>query len=300
MNQADLAQLAGTSRESVSRFLATLERAGVVHGGTRAGHRGRAAPPARLHILAVPAPDRRRRVRVPARAAWSSASFAGAASATSGCSRRWPRSPGSASCPSAMRGAAPMTTRPCRSAHDQTISQPWIVAAICQALELTGRERVLEVGTGSGYSAAVLARLAREVITVERMPELAEPAPGPPSPRSASPTSRWSSATAAPACPTARRSTRSPSHASRPGTAARRSSRPARARRPPGGSDRRTPCRHAHGVPPSRRDGGPRHRRGPEREVIGPCRFVPLIGAEGFPSSDFRTPLGWRYPQAGR
>lgn len=54
----------------------------------------------------------------------------------------------------------------------QTISQPWIVAAICQALELTGSERVLEVGTGSGYSAAVLARLAAEVISVERHEQL--------------------------------------------------------------------------------------------------------------------------------
>jgi protein-L-isoaspartate(D-aspartate) O-methyltransferase len=50
----------------------------------------------------------------------------------------------------------------------QTISQPWIVAAICQALELRGEEVVLEVGTGSGYSAAVLARLAAEVVSVER------------------------------------------------------------------------------------------------------------------------------------
>src|SRR5215213_8034816 len=50
----------------------------------------------------------------------------------------------------------------------QTISQPWVVAAICQALALRGDERVLEVGTGSGYSAAVLARLAAEVIGVER------------------------------------------------------------------------------------------------------------------------------------
>jgi protein-L-isoaspartate(D-aspartate) O-methyltransferase len=55
----------------------------------------------------------------------------------------------------------------------QTISQPWIVAAICQALELGGNERVLEVGTGSGYSAAVLSKLAKEVITVERHPDLA-------------------------------------------------------------------------------------------------------------------------------
>jgi protein-L-isoaspartate(D-aspartate) O-methyltransferase len=55
----------------------------------------------------------------------------------------------------------------------QTISQPWIVAAICQALALGGAERVLEVGTGSGYSAAVLARLAAEVIGVERHRSLA-------------------------------------------------------------------------------------------------------------------------------
>jgi len=55
----------------------------------------------------------------------------------------------------------------------QTISQPWIVAAICQALELDGAERVLEVGSGSGYSAAVLARLAGAVIGIERRESLA-------------------------------------------------------------------------------------------------------------------------------
>jgi protein-L-isoaspartate(D-aspartate) O-methyltransferase len=53
-------------------------------------------------------------------------------------------------------------------AVEQTISQPWIVAAICQALELEGSELVLEVGTGSGYSAAVLARLAAHVVSIER------------------------------------------------------------------------------------------------------------------------------------
>jgi protein-L-isoaspartate(D-aspartate) O-methyltransferase len=58
----------------------------------------------------------------------------------------------------------------------QTISQPWIVAAICEGLELSGTERVLEVGTGSGYSACVLARLAAEVISIERHRELAEQA----------------------------------------------------------------------------------------------------------------------------
>jgi protein-L-isoaspartate(D-aspartate) O-methyltransferase len=60
--------------------------------------------------------------------------------------------------------------------HGQTISQPWIVAAIAEALALTGTEKVLEIGTGSGYSAAVVALLAREVFTIERIPELARSA----------------------------------------------------------------------------------------------------------------------------
>jgi protein-L-isoaspartate(D-aspartate) O-methyltransferase len=60
--------------------------------------------------------------------------------------------------------------------HEQTISQPWVVAAICQAMQLQGGENVLEIGTGSGYSAAVLARLAGRVVSVERVPELAETA----------------------------------------------------------------------------------------------------------------------------
>ena len=56
----------------------------------------------------------------------------------------------------------------------QTISQPYMVARICEALSLTGVERVLDVGTGSGYQAAVLAELAAEVDTIERIPGLAE------------------------------------------------------------------------------------------------------------------------------
>ena len=60
--------------------------------------------------------------------------------------------------------------------HGQTISQPFMVATICAALELDGPERVLDVGTGSGYQAAVLAELATEVVTVERVPELAREA----------------------------------------------------------------------------------------------------------------------------
>jgi protein-L-isoaspartate(D-aspartate) O-methyltransferase len=56
---------------------------------------------------------------------------------------------------------------------EQTISQPWIVAAILQALELRGDEQVLEVGTGSGYSTALLGRLAGHVVSVERHAGLA-------------------------------------------------------------------------------------------------------------------------------
>jgi len=58
--------------------------------------------------------------------------------------------------------------------HEQTISQPWVVAAICQALELRGGENVLEIGTGSGYSAAVLSQLAAHVVSIERVPELGD------------------------------------------------------------------------------------------------------------------------------
>ena len=54
----------------------------------------------------------------------------------------------------------------------QTISQPWIVAAMCSALQLQGHERVLEVGAGMGYSTAVLARLCDEVTAIERVGEL--------------------------------------------------------------------------------------------------------------------------------
>ena len=60
--------------------------------------------------------------------------------------------------------------------YGQTISQPYMVARICQELELRGDERVLDVGTGSGYQAAVLAELAAEVHTIERIHELAEQA----------------------------------------------------------------------------------------------------------------------------
>jgi protein-L-isoaspartate(D-aspartate) O-methyltransferase len=59
-------------------------------------------------------------------------------------------------------------------AEGQTMSQPWIVACMTSLLGLKGEERVLEVGTGSGYGAAVLSRCCAEVVTIERHPALAE------------------------------------------------------------------------------------------------------------------------------
>lgn len=62
--------------------------------------------------------------------------------------------------------------RPLPIGLGQTISQPYIVALSTEALELSGEEKVLEIGTGSGYQTAILAELAKEVFTVERLPEL--------------------------------------------------------------------------------------------------------------------------------
>ena len=56
----------------------------------------------------------------------------------------------------------------------QSISQPYIVAKMCELLELSGSEKVLEVGLGSGYHATVLSKLARSVFAIERIPELTE------------------------------------------------------------------------------------------------------------------------------
>lgn len=60
--------------------------------------------------------------------------------------------------------------------EDQTISQPYIVALMTEALEIKGSEKVLELGTGSGYQAAILAELAAQVYTIERLPSLARSA----------------------------------------------------------------------------------------------------------------------------
>jgi protein-L-isoaspartate(D-aspartate) O-methyltransferase len=63
--------------------------------------------------------------------------------------------------------------RPLPIGNDQTISQPYIVALMVQALELRGSEKVLEIGTGSGYETAILAELCAQVFSIERLGDLA-------------------------------------------------------------------------------------------------------------------------------
>jgi protein-L-isoaspartate(D-aspartate) O-methyltransferase len=75
--------------------------------------------------------------------------------------------------PEALRGEA-YGDYPLPIGHDQTISQPYIVGFMTQALDVAPGHRVLEIGTGSGYQAAVLARLARDVYTIEIVPALAD------------------------------------------------------------------------------------------------------------------------------
>lgn len=75
--------------------------------------------------------------------------------------------------PADLRGAA-YSDEPLPIGEGQTISQPYIIAAMTEALGLQGGENVLEIGTGSGYEAAVLAHIARAVHTIERIPSLAQ------------------------------------------------------------------------------------------------------------------------------
>lgn len=74
--------------------------------------------------------------------------------------------------PERLRGEAERD-RPLPIGFGQTISQPYVVAYMTERLGLAGDERVLEIGTGSGYQTAILARLAREVLSIEILPELA-------------------------------------------------------------------------------------------------------------------------------
>jgi protein-L-isoaspartate(D-aspartate) O-methyltransferase len=165
--------------------------------------------------------------------------------------------------------------------HGQTISQPWIVAAICQALALEGSEPVLEVGTGSGYSAAVLAILAAGVITIERVEELAVAA------RQLLAELGVRNVEVVVADGSAGLPDHAPYqaiavHATAPSPPPTLIEQLA-----PGGrlvipiatdaADMLTVFRRPDGhVDPETADGL-------QRTVIGPCRFVPLIGSEGYP-----------------
>jgi protein-L-isoaspartate(D-aspartate) O-methyltransferase len=158
----------------------------------------------------------------------------------------------------------------------QTISQPFMVATIVSVLALEGHERVLDVGTGSGYQAAILAELAREVVTIERVPELAEQAretlaaagyervdvqvgDGTLGVPERAPYDAIAVAAAAPAAPDALYEQLAPG---------------GRLAVPVG-------TRHDQWLELVVR--GP---HGPERTRTVPCRFVPLVGSEGFTDGD--------------
>jgi protein-L-isoaspartate(D-aspartate) O-methyltransferase len=85
------------------------------------------------------------------------------------------RVPREAFVPDESRSAA-YENHPLPIGYDQTISQPLIIGLMTAALDLTGSEKVLEIGTGSGYQTAILAELAKTVVTVERIPALQETA----------------------------------------------------------------------------------------------------------------------------
>lgn len=75
--------------------------------------------------------------------------------------------------PAVLQRAA-YTDQPLPIGHDQTISQPYIVAYMTEAADIAPHEKVLEIGTGSGYQAAILGEIAKQVYTIEIVPELAE------------------------------------------------------------------------------------------------------------------------------
>jgi len=166
----------------------------------------------------------------------------------------------------------------------QTISQPWIVAAIAAALRLDGSERVLEVGAGMGYSTAVLARLCTEVTAIERIGELAGAAAQRLAEQGVK-NARVVHADGSVGLPGAAPFGAIAVHAAAPGP-------------PPSLLDQLAVG--AHLVVPITSPGVDTltvYRRtgtltsdaergvGVEVEVIGPCRFVPLLGEEGFPSA---------------
>ena len=156
--------------------------------------------------------------------------------------------------------------------HGATISQPTMVARMCEELRLTGAERVLDVGTGSGYQAAVLAELAAEVVGIERVPELAEQA------RAALAAAGYPDVEVHVGDGTLGLPARAPFDAIVVAAAAPRPPAARVAQRAPGGRlVVAVGSRRDH-----RREGVVRTERGPQVIRSVPCRFVPLVGAEGF------------------
>lgn len=156
--------------------------------------------------------------------------------------------------------------------YGQTMSQPYVVATICELLDLSGDERVLDVGTGSGYQAAVLAELVREVVTIDRVAELAERA------RAALVEARYPHVTVI----VGDGSLGAPEHAPFDAIAVAA----AAPRIPEALYEQLVPAGRLV-VPRGTRWGQElvlvtRTERGPVERVSIPCRFVPLLGDEGF------------------
>jgi protein-L-isoaspartate(D-aspartate) O-methyltransferase len=156
--------------------------------------------------------------------------------------------------------------------HGQTISQPFVVAAMCELLGLDGDERVLDVGTGSGYAACVLAELAAEVVSIERIRELAERA------RSALTAAGHPDVDVRVGDGTLGARDRAPFHAVAVAAAAPRV--------PPALYEQLVPGGRLV-LPRGTRDAQRlvlvvRTDEGPAERASVPCRFVPLVGENGF------------------
>ena len=160
--------------------------------------------------------------------------------------------------------------------HRQTISQPWVVAAICQALALDGSESVLEIGTGSGYSTAVLAQLARSVISFERVPELAEGA------RAALERLGVEGVEVVLADGSGGHQEAAPYDAIAVHAATPEAPHSLIAQLAPGGRLVVPIATGSSDLLTAFRSEGTAESPVLRQETIGPCRFVPLIGAEGF------------------
>ena len=182
--------------------------------------------------------------------------------------------------------------RPLPIEAGQTISQPYIVALMTEALELEPDERVLEIGTGSGYAAAVLARIATQVYTIERHAELADARAR--AARAARLRERRGALRRRHARLARARAVRRDRRRGRRARRAARAARPARDRRP--ARDARSGPRRAQELVRVTRVGETEYRR----EDLGAVRFVPLIGAQGWAEPPRSRRAGVRRAAPGR